>query len=85
MLRDQTLRGGVGGVAHEIKGEAVMNFFRQIFYHVVGDVFFRRDVYDAELILSDTVANPMKSHVDCLAALLLDGVICKSNGRCVVA
>ncbi len=69
------MRGGVGGVAHEIKGESVMKFLRQIFCHVVGDVFFRRDVYDAELVLADAVANPMEPHVDSFAALLLDGVI----------
>ena len=52
-----------------------MNFLRQIFCHVVGDVFFSRDVYDAELVLADTIANPMKPHVDSLAALLLDSVV----------
>ncbi len=74
-MRDQTLRGVVGGVAHEVKGESVMKFFRQIICHVVGDVFFRRDVYDAELVLAYAIANPMEPHVDSFAALLFDGVI----------
>ena len=52
MMRDQTLRGVVGCVAHEIKGELVMKFLRPILCYVVGNVFFRWDVYDAELILA---------------------------------
>ncbi len=68
------LRCAVGCVAHEIKGESVMKLLRQILCHVVGDVFFRRDVYDVELVLADAIANQRKPHVDCLAALLLDGV-----------
>ncbi len=75
-LRDQILRGVVVGVAHEVEGKSVMKFLWQILCHVVGDVFFRRDVDDAELIMANTIVNPMKSHVDCLAALLLDGVVC---------
>ncbi len=58
------------------RGESVMKVLRQILCHVIGDAFFRGDVYDAELILADTIANPVKSHeshIDCLAALLLDG------------
>ncbi len=74
-LCDQALRCAVGCVAHEIKSESVMKLLRQIFCHVVGDVFFRRDVYDAESVLANAIANPMKPHVDCLAALLLDGVV----------
>jgi hypothetical protein len=74
-LCDQALRCAVGCVAHEIKGESVMRLLRQILCHVVGDVFFCRDVYDAELVLADTIANPMKPHVDCLAAFLLDSVV----------
>ena len=74
-LCDQALRCAVASVAHEIKCESFMKLFGQILCHVVGDVFFRRDVYDAELVLSDTIANPMKPHVDGLAALLLDGVV----------
>ncbi len=74
-LCDQALRCDVGCVAHEIKGESVMKLLRQILCHVVGDVFFRWDVCDAELVLADAIANPMKPHVDGLAALLLDGVV----------
>ncbi len=74
-LRDQALRGVVGYAAHEIEGESVVKFLRQILCHVVGDVFFCRDIYDAELILADAIANPMKPHIDCLAVLLLDGVV----------
>ncbi len=40
-----------------------MKFLQQILCHVVGDVFFRRDVYDAELVLADTIVNPMESHI----------------------
>ena len=74
-LCDQALRCAVASVAHEIKCESFMKLLGQILCHVVGDVFFRRDVYDAELVLADAIANPMEPHVDSLAALLLDGVI----------
>jgi hypothetical protein len=74
-LCDQAVRCAVGSVAHEIKGESFMKVLGQILCHVVGDVFFRWDVDDAELVLADTIANPMKPHVDGLAALLLDGVV----------
>ncbi len=74
-MRYQTLRGVIGCAAHEIKGESVMKFLWQILCHVVGEDFFRRDVHDAELILADAIANPMKSHIDYLAALLLDGIV----------
>ena len=78
-LCDQALRCAVASVAHEIKCESFMKLLGQILCHVVGDVFFRRDVYDAELILSDTIANPVESHINGLTALLLDGVVGKSN------
>ena len=71
---DQAVRCAVC-VAHDVKDESFVKFLGQILCHVVGDVFGCRDVYDAELVLADTIANPMKPHVDCLAALLLDGVI----------
>ena len=75
-LCDRAVRCAVGSVAHEIKGESFMKVLDgKILCHVVGDVFFRGDVYDAELVLANTIANPMKPHVDSLAALLLDSVI----------
>jgi hypothetical protein len=63
-------------VSRTIKGESVMDFLWQILCTVVGDVFFRGDVYDAELILADAIADPVKPQINCLAALLLDGVVC---------
>ncbi len=74
-LCDQALRCAVASVAHEMKCESFMKLLGQILCHVVGDVFLCRDVYDTELVLSDAITNPMKPHVDGLAALLLDGVI----------
>ena len=75
-LCDQAVRCAVGSVAHEIKGESFMKVLGKILCHVVGDVFFRGDVYyDAELVLANTIANPMKPHVDSLAAFLLDSVV----------
>jgi hypothetical protein len=64
MMRDQTLRGVVGCVAHEIKGDSVMKFLQQILCtsNVVGDFSF---------VGMYTIANPMKPHINCLAALLL--------------
>ncbi len=48
-----------------------MKFLRPILCYVVGNVFFRWDVYDAELILADTIANPMKCHIDALLRFCL--------------
>ncbi len=74
-MRDQTLRGCVGSVTHKIECKSVVKFLRQIFGHVVGDIFFSRDVHEAELVLSDAVAYPMEPHVNCLAASLFDCVV----------
>ncbi len=54
-----------------------MEFLRQIFGHVVGDVFFStRNVHEAELVLADAVTDPVEPHINCLAAFLLDCVVC---------
>ncbi len=50
-------------------------FLRQILGHVVGDVFLRGDVHEAESVLSDAVAYPVEPHANRLAAPLLDGVV----------
>ena len=75
-LCDQALRCAVASVAHEIKFESFMKLLGQIFCHVVGDVFFRRDVYDAELVLSDTIANPVEPHVDTHCQFTLLSALC---------
>ena len=75
-LRDQTLRCCVDGVAHEVEDEPVVEVLRQVLGHVVGDVFFRRDVHEIELVLANSVPDPMESHVDCLAAFHFDDVVC---------
>ena len=82
---DQALRCAVASVAHEIKCESFVKLLGKILCHVVGDVFFCRDVYDTELVLSYTIPNPVKPHVDGLAALLLDGVVGESYRGSVVA
>ena len=37
-----------------------------------------------ELSLTDTVTDPIKSHVDCFGTALLDSVCCESDGGAVV-
>ena len=75
-LRDETLRCCVDGVAYEVEDEPVVEFLRQVLRHVVGDVFFRRDVNEVELVLANSVPDPMESHVDGLASFHFDAVVC---------
>ena len=75
-MRDQALRCYVAGVSHEVEDEPVVEFLRQVLCHVVGDVFFRRDVNEVELILANAVSDPMESHVDCFASFHFDVVVC---------
>jgi hypothetical protein len=42
----------------------------EVLGHVVSKVFSYRDVCDAELVLTDAIANPVETHIDSLAALL---------------
>ncbi len=52
-----------------------MDFLGQVLGHVVGDVLFSRDVYQVELVLVNSVPDPVESHVDCLAAFHFDVVV----------
>jgi hypothetical protein len=38
-----------------------------------------------ELDFADVITNPVEAYVNCLGALLLDGVICNTSGRAVVS
>ena len=75
-MRDQTLRCCVAGISHEVEDEPVVEFLRQVLRHVVCDVFFRGDVNEVELVLANTVSDPMESHVDCFASFHFDVVVC---------
>ncbi len=75
-MRDQTLRCCGDGVSHEVEDELVVEFLRQVLRHVVGDVFFRGDVNEVELVLANAVPDPMESHIDCLASFHFDVVVC---------
>ena len=75
-MRDQTLRCCVAGISHEVEDEPVVEFLRQVLRHVVGDVFFSRDVHQVELVLADSVPDPVESHVYRLAAFHFYVVVC---------
>lgn len=51
---------------------------------IVGSVGFAGPPVNVELFLADTVAHPIISHVDCLGALLFDGVVGNSGGSAIV-
>ena len=51
---------------------------------VVAKVFTSRLPVDEELVLFDTVSNPVESHVYCLGTLLLDCVIPNSSSKLVI-
>ncbi len=69
------MRCCVSGISHEIEDESIVDFLGQVLGHVVGDVFFSRDVYQVELVWAYSVPDPMESHVDRLAAFHLDVVV----------
>ena len=74
-MRDQKLHCCISGISHEIEDESIVDFLWQVLGHVVGDVFFSRDVYQVELVLAYSVPDPVESHVDRLAALHFDIVV----------
>ncbi len=47
-----------------------MDVHWEVLGHVVSKVFSGRDVCDAELVLTDAIANPVETHINSLAALL---------------
>ncbi len=74
-MRDQTFRCCVSGISHETEDESIVDFLGQVFDHIVGGVFFSRDVHQVELVLAYSVPDPMESHVDRLAAFHFDVVV----------
>ena len=63
------------GLFPEIEQEPIMDVPWEVLGHVVSKVFSCRDVCDAELVLTDAIANPVEMHIDSLAALLFYGVV----------
>ncbi len=47
-----------------------MDVLWEVLDHVVSKVLSGRDVCDAELVLTDAIANPVETHINSLAALL---------------
>ena len=52
-----------------------MDVLWEVLGHVIRKVFSGRDVCDAKLVLSNAIANPVETHVNSFAALLLYGVV----------
>jgi hypothetical protein len=46
---------------------------------VVAEVFSAGSPVDDELVLLDSVANPVETHVHCSGFALLEGVVCDSG------
>ena len=55
-----------------------------VFGEIVGLVGRSRFPEDMELLLADTIFQPIESHVDCLRVFHLDGVIGNSGGGAIV-
>ena len=64
-MRDETLRCCVDGVAHEVEDEPVVEVLRQVLGHVVGDVFFRRDVHEIEYRIGFGEFGPGSNGIAC--------------------
>ena len=74
-MRDKTFRCCVSSISHEIEDKSIVDFLGQVLGHVVGDVFFSKDVYQIELVLTYPVPDPAELHVDSLAAFHFDVVV----------
>ncbi len=46
---------------------------------VVAEVFSAGPPVDDELVLLDSIANPVETHVHCAGFALLEGVVCDSG------
>ena len=57
---------------------------RMMFGEVIGLVLASRPPIDVILSLANTIPDPIKAHVDCFGAFLLDGVGEDADGRAVV-
>ena len=57
---------------------------REVFGEVISSIKSPSLPNDPKLLLSDAILNPMKTHVHSFGMLLLDGVLCNTQGGRII-
>ena len=68
----------------EVRHEGLVDVDGERFGEEISEVAGTFPPLDGEVTLADTVADPVKAHVDCICAMKLDRVVGDANGTGIV-
>jgi hypothetical protein len=80
----EVIAAGVPWVVDVDGSDGLMVGRRVMLGKVIRSILFTLSPIDEELSLGGTVLDPVETHVDCLGAFLLDGVVGDSGGGAVI-